>query len=154
MEVFSNLSSSEFWFANSSSISIWVSIRSRDWCSCCPWRSTNKFPVSFTRFKITGVSFRKHLFVPFSEISLLTISSSLNSIWFSERILSILLFPFTSNIPSTIDLAAPLRTTSVEALSPSSRPIASINIDLPAPVSPVIIFNPLPNSTRMFSIRA
>ena len=48
----------------------------------------------------------------------------------------------------------PARTHSAVARSPSNMPKASIIIDLPAPVSPVRIFNPGPNTRCRSSIMA
>src|SRR5205085_1697144 len=51
-------------------------------------------------------------------------------------------------------LGAPERIIPVSARPPTSRPTASITIDLPAPVSPVRAFRPGPKAMRAWSITA
>ena len=55
---------------------------------------------------------------------------------------------------STTAVSSPVLSISVEAREPSTRPSASIRIDLPAPVSPVIRLRPGSKSTSSRSITA
>jgi hypothetical protein len=56
--------------------------------------------------------------------------------------------------PENSALSAPVRTTSGRAFCPSTRLSALTRIDLPAPVSPVSTFIPLPSSTSSSSMMA
>ena len=59
-----------------------------------------------------------------------------------------------ANTSSTKALSAPFRSISRSNFPPRARFTLPISRDLPAPVSPVRIFRPLPNSTSVSSIRA
>src|SRR5512137_2587066 len=59
-----------------------------------------------------------------------------------------------SNTPSTSARSHPARTASLSALLPSSRPTASMMIDLPAPVSPVSTLKPAVSCRRRRSMMA
>ena len=57
-------------------------------------------------------------------------------------------------ISSTSALSAPFRSISLSNFPPRARFTLPISRDFPAPVSPVRIFSPLPNSTSVSSISA
>ena len=84
-------------------------------------------------------------------ISLVKIISSVRSIPFSSNksFKSCFVFEIVS---STVALSEPFFMTSEPAFAPKAMSIALIKILLPAPVSPVITFNPFEKSTVKSSI--
>ena len=92
--------------------------------------------------------------LPFSLISrLIIISLSATSIPNSSRI-EVIFSSQPAKTPSTIAFFAPTLIIEVEALSPNNNPIASMIIDLPAPVSPVKTVKPSEKSIIKLSIIA
>ena len=81
-------------------------------------------------------------------------SSSKSSFKPNSSSISSVLDPMLVNTPSMIAFVQPFLTILVDARSPRSKPIASINNDLPAPVSPVIAVKPSLKSILMLSIMA
>ena len=90
-----------------------------------------------------GMIFLEIITIPSSVGS---VPSCINAFFFS--LLS------TEKISSIYAWSAPQRITSFDAFPPNAMVTEPIMIDLPAPVSPVSIFSPSPNSTSAFSIRA
>ena len=57
-------------------------------------------------------------------------------------------------LPDTTASSVPERIRSVDVFPPSKRVKEPINIDFPAPVSPLKTFKPFSNSTKRLSIKA
>ncbi len=138
-----------------SSRSACVSGLSRLWCSCCPCRSIVCEATSRSTSSVAGVSLMNAR-LPLAEISrrMTSIPPSDGSISRSTSRAGRRPSSALSNVPSMMAFFAPVRRASVLARSPSSRPSAPSRIDLPAPVSPVMMLSPLSNSTSSSSISA
>ena len=80
--------------------------------------------------------------------------SSSTSISSSARIFGTLEFSGNKKTASTRRFSQPVRIKFVPIRCPKTALKASIKIDFPAPVSPVKMFKPSPNSSSAFSIRA
>ena len=94
--------------------------------------------------------------LPLAEISLRRISASCSSGSMADscKIFITSARGLNSISASRMALAAPLRTNSVLLRSPQSWANALTIMDLPAPVSPVMMFKPSENSMRNSSIKA
>ena len=147
-----------------SRISTCVRGRSRFRCSPCPWISTSRAASSLSSFRETVRPLMRQKLRPLRRTSRLRIRvsgasgsskpSASNRRWtssVSDGPLGALcgLSDAAGGVPasswktaSTSARSAPARTISAVARSPNSSPMASIMIDLPAPVSPVRMFNP------------
>ena len=120
---------------------------------------TRCLPISLSSVAVTGRSFSFISPLPAAERRrLITIFPSSSGVTpASDRAAAVAL----SSSPKTADTSAvshPARISSFDVRSPSTAFIASITMDLPAPVSPVKTLNPAENSisersiTAMFSI--
>ena len=122
--------------------------------SCCPWISTKKCPTALSVVKLTICPLMRLTLLPFWKISRRIINSSSTGIPLSSKILTKAGFCSIEKKPWISALDAEWRTTSLEARAPNIRFMASIIMDLPAPVSPVRTVIPFSKFREISSIIA
>ena len=118
--------------------------------------STSKVPSSCNCFKFTKRPLIWQRLLPFALICLerITTSDGSNTSLNAKSVCHIGCVSSGTTLASTFAKSAPSRTISAEALSPNTSPIDLRITDLPAPVSPVKIFNPGASSKSSSSMRA
>ena len=135
-------------------MAIWTwGLISSSW-SCWPWISTKCWPTAFRTDRLTIWPLIRLTLRPFCRISRRIISSSVSSQPCSSKVSRKALLFSREKSPSISALGAPWRITSVVARLPSIMFIASIIIDLPAPVSPVNTVIPCSKLRDISSIMA
>ena len=131
--------------ASRSSSSRWAPGRSRCCDSCWPWMSTSCSPSSRSRAMVLGWP----LICARERPSFSTMRRSSSWPGSPARSCSASQAANVSSMPKSAEMSArsaPSRTSVASPRPPSTRPMASSRMDLPAPVSPVSTVKPGPNS--------
>ena len=122
--------------------------------SCWPWISTKKCPTALRMVRFTIWPLIRLTLRPFWKTSRRIINSSSTGIPLSSKRLTKAGFCSIEKNPWISALGAEWRTTSLEARAPNIRFMASIIMDLPAPVSPVRTVIPFSKLREISSIIA